>query len=107
MGTLTDMSDADLVHALLGEERKLMTMRMKHRAGQLENTAQLGQVRREIARLHTAARARERQRGLAKDSLLAEHRLTYRGGLDDSARDPGAAKGGFLSGIVDKLSGQQ
>lgn len=107
MAAANEKSDAELIHELLSAERKLMGVRMKHRSGQLENTAELGQARRTIARLHTQARARERERGLPKDSLLAEHRLTFKQDAEGTPAGQVPARGGFLSGIVDKLSGQQ
>ena len=107
MAGKSDRTDVELVHDLLTAERRLMGFRMKHRSGQLENTAELGQARREIARLHTQARARERAQGLPKDSLLQLHRLTFQATADAAGVEAAPSRGGFLSGIVDKLSGQQ
>jgi hypothetical protein len=45
--------------------------------------------------------------GLAKNALITKHRSTFGG---TTARPTGAApaeKGGFLSGIVDKLTGKE
>ncbi len=105
MGSLNEKSDVELIHALLDSERDLIGARMRQSMNQLENTANLKVLRRGIAKMHTEARRREIEKGASKDSLLHEHRQTYSAA---AAADEGEGtdKGGFLSGIVDKLSGQ-
>ena len=102
-----DLSDADLVHKVLQTERDLVTARFKHSLNQLENTAKLGVLRRDIARMRTEARTREVKNGLAKGQLLGTHRATFGGKAASSSEAPAAEKGGFLSGIVDKLTGKE
>jgi ribosomal protein L29 len=92
---------------VLQVERDLVAARFKHSMSQLENTSRLGVLRREIARLRTEARVRERAAGLGRNALLATHARTF--GPQVSATIPAAPaeKGGFLAGIVDKLRGKE
>ena len=106
MGTFTDKSDQELIHDLLDTERSLIGARMRHSMNQLENTSQLKDLRRGIARMHSEARRRELDQGLKKDTLIHTHRQTFVAGSAEEG-DGAADKGGFLSGIVDKLSGQE
>ena len=104
MAVLDELDDQALVAKLYQIERELVAARFKHSTNQLENTAQLRNFRREIARLKMVARGREVAQGLSKDSLLAMHRpaavsTATTGGSEE-------AKGGFLAGIVDKISGK-
>ena len=100
----TDLSDSDLVKKVFEVERELVAARFKHSTNQLENTATLRNLRREIARLKTEARTREVAQGLTKDGLIAAHRPT--GPIADAPKDD-AKSGGFLQGIVDKISGNE
>ena len=97
-----DVSDQDLVTRMFETERKLVAARFKHSTNQLENTASLRNLRREIARLKTEARVRENAQGLQPDALIAAHRP--KGPMTDAPAEE-ATKGGFLQGIVDKISG--
>jgi large subunit ribosomal protein L29 len=97
-----DVSDQDLVTRVFESERKLVAARFKHSTNQLENTAVLRNLRREIARLKTEARTREVAQGLLLDTLISKYRPT--GPITDAPKDE-ATKGGFLQGIVDKISG--
>ncbi len=54
-----DLSDEELVERLAETKQELFNLRFQHVTGQLDNYARLGQLRREIARLHTELRARE------------------------------------------------
>ncbi|MCB9676514.1 MAG: 50S ribosomal protein L29 [Alphaproteobacteria bacterium] len=103
MGTISEMSDQDLVARVVQAERDLVAARFKHSTNQLENTARLRNLRHEIARLRTEARTREIAQGLGKDALIQQHLPT----TSAPAAGTGAseAKGGFLAGIVDKISG--
>lgn len=100
---LSEISDQDLVAKVFQIERDMVSARFKHSTNQLENTARLRSLRREVARLRTEARTREIAQGLAKDALLVQHRPT----TTVKSTDTGSAeaKGGFLAGIVDKISG--
>ncbi len=96
-----DKSDAELVSTLFTRERELVGARFKHSTGQLENTASVGGLRRQIARIKTELRARELTQGLGRDGLIAAHRGASDGGPSDQVNP---ARGGFLAGIVDKVS---
>jgi len=98
-----ELSDQQLVHKMLQVERDLVDARFKHSMNQLENTAHLGGLRKEIAKLKTEARKREQAAGLEKNALFAKHVGSFGASSADDAAAP-AEKGGFLSGIVDKLT---
>jgi len=103
MAESVEMSDEQLVHRVLQAERDLVAARFRHSMNQLENTATLRVIRRNIARWRTEARRREAEAELPKDTLLGRHARSF--GADAAeAGDAPAEKGGFLSGIVDKLS---
>jgi large subunit ribosomal protein L29 len=54
------MLDGDELTARLGESRReLFNLRFQLATGQLDNSARVGQVRREVARMLTVLRARE------------------------------------------------
>jgi large subunit ribosomal protein L29 len=55
---LRDMSDADLLDHVRAARRELFGLRFQHATGELDNTAVLGQAKREIARALTIARER-------------------------------------------------
>ena len=52
------LSDQDLVHALKDAREEQFNLRFRHATGELENTAGLGDSRRDLARLMTIARER-------------------------------------------------
>ena len=98
--SIADTTDNDLVGQLRLAERALVADRFQHSLGQLENTAQLRERRRVIARLLGELRRREISRGLPKGSLASLQ-------VDEAApveSEQKAEAGGFLSGIVDKLT---
>ena len=101
-----ELNDEQLVHSILSSERDLVTKRFKHSNQQLENTAQLRDLRRQVARMRTEARAREIANDLPKGNLLHTHRQSFGGGAAESA-DAEEKSGGFLSGIVDTLAGKE
>jgi len=102
-----DFTDEQLVHRVLQAERDLVAARFKRSMNQLENTARLRVLRREIARLRTEARVRENANGLAKNSLFSKHGTTFGRAAPSGSGAVPAEKGGFLSGIVDKLTGKE
>lgn len=104
---IRELSDKDLTHRLFRVERELVKARFDHSMQQLENTAVLRGMRRTIARIKTEARRRELEKGMDKDSLIRTHRGSFK--TDEVAADTGDddASGGFLQGIVDKLSGNE
>lgn len=101
---LKELSDQDLVHRELSLERQLVTAQFRLYTNQLEDTSQLGKLRRDIARLQTAARERERAQGLARNAL----RDRYSSSFEPAVTSGGdAADDGFLQGIVDKSDDNQ
>ena len=50
---LRDMSPEDLDRHLAAQRRKLFEIRLQQATGQVENTAQIRQIRRELARVMT------------------------------------------------------
>ena len=53
------MSDDELVDRLAESRRELFNFRFQLATGQLDNTARMGQVRKDIARMLTVLRERE------------------------------------------------
>ena len=53
------MSDDELVDQLAEARRELFNLRFQLATGQLDNTARMGQVRKDIARILTVLRDRE------------------------------------------------
>lgn len=104
---ISSLTDEALTHRLFQVERELVTARFQHSMGTLENTAALGQMRKSIARIRTEARRRELAQGLPKDALVRMHRSTF--SVDEGAAPAESAEesGGFLQGIVDKLTGNE
>ena len=98
---LRELSDEVLIHRILDSEHVLVGEHFQNKLGQLENTASLKDVRRSIARMRTLVREREIAQELKKDTLIHMHRPTYQ---YNALADDGGDQGGFLSGIVDKLS---
>ena len=54
-----DLSDAELVSKLADIKQELFNLRFQGATGQLENTARLRTLRRDIARINMLLRARE------------------------------------------------
>lgn len=53
------LKDQELLGKLGEMREELFTLRFKHAMGRLDNSARLGQVKRDIARLSTLVRERE------------------------------------------------
>jgi large subunit ribosomal protein L29 len=53
-----NFKDDELVAKLINAKEEAFNLRFRHATGELENTARLGQMRRDIARLLTVAKAR-------------------------------------------------
>ncbi len=53
-----NFKDDELVAKLIDAKEEAFNLRFRHATGELENTARLGQMRRDIARLLTIAKAR-------------------------------------------------
>jgi large subunit ribosomal protein L29 len=100
MASFKDLSDVDLVARLTESERAFVAARFKHSMNQLENTASLGIMRRDIARLKTELGRRETSSGASKGSLVGAHKGAAKRPVEEQA----PVTGGFLSGFVDKLT---
>lgn len=57
--TLADLGDTDLLESLADHKEELFNLRFQFATGQLENSARMKQIKKEIARVHTELRARE------------------------------------------------
>ena len=57
--TLTELGDTDLVEKLADSKEELFNLRFQLATGQLDNSARVQQVKKEIARVNTELRARE------------------------------------------------
>jgi large subunit ribosomal protein L29 len=64
------MADDQLVELVGNAREELFNLRFQHATGQLENTARLGQTKRELARGLTVAR----ERGIDVDRELKKQR---------------------------------
>jgi large subunit ribosomal protein L29 len=53
-----DMKDPELLEQIKQMREEQFALRLQHSTGELENTARLGVVRRDVARLLTVARER-------------------------------------------------
>jgi large subunit ribosomal protein L29 len=56
---ITSLSDDELVDRLAEARRELFNLRSQLATGQLDNTARMGEVRKDIARVLTVLRERE------------------------------------------------
>jgi len=102
------LEDRQLVHEELRLDREIIHARFALKTGQLEDTSTLGKMRRDIARLRTVQRERERTAGLATDTLRERHRASYdpKAAAAAAPAEAQSAKG-FLKGIVDKVKGKE
>ena len=57
--SLPDISDGELLDKLASSKEELFNLRFQHVTGQLDNTARLGVVRKQVAQLNTELRSRE------------------------------------------------
>jgi large subunit ribosomal protein L29 len=65
-GEVHNLKDAELVAKLIDAKKEAFNLRFRHATGELENTARLGQSKRDVARLLTVAK----QRGIDVDREL-------------------------------------
>jgi large subunit ribosomal protein L29 len=98
---LKSMDDKTLVHRELQLERELMDARFRSKTGQLDDTSKLAKLRKGIARARTAQRDREIEQSLAPNALRDAHRSSFTSGEIGGVE---GAAGGFLKGIVDKVT---
>ncbi len=54
-----ELDDASLVRALAETKEELFNLRFQHVTGQLDNSALLGRLKRDVARISTLLRERE------------------------------------------------
>ena len=66
---LQDVGDAELFDKLAEAKEELFNLRFQHVTGQLDNTARLSVVRKQVARVNTELREREIA---AADALMAD-----------------------------------
>ena len=57
--SLRDTSDGELLDRLAAAKEELFNLRFQHVTGQLDNTARLGVVRKQVAKINTELRSRE------------------------------------------------
>jgi large subunit ribosomal protein L29 len=67
--SLRDTSDSELLDKLADAKEELFNLRFQHVTGQLDNSARLGAVRKQVARVNTELREREIA---AADALAAD-----------------------------------
>jgi len=67
--SLRDVSDGELLDKLADAKEELFNLRFQHVTGQLDNTARLGAVRKQVARINTELREREIA---AAEALMAD-----------------------------------
>ena len=100
---LLELTNEQLAQLLAEKEYALVSMRFKLSMNQLENTASLRVVRKEISRLKTETRRREIEKGIRKGQLFSAVKSSV--SVSPEANLP--KRGGFLRGIVDKLTGAE
>lgn len=103
---LRELTDDQLVERLRENERELVRLRFRHSSNQLENTASLAKVRKDIARIKTEVRTREVSGNLAKGALEARSAARAETSQPAAPEAP-VERGGFLKGIVDRLTGKE
>lgn len=101
---IRQLSDEALTHRMFDVERALVAARFQLSMGTLENTSQISALRKQVARIKSEARSREIAQGLGKGALIQGHRSSYTAGAIAEAQDGSPEEGGFLQGIVDKLT---
>jgi large subunit ribosomal protein L29 len=69
---LSDVGDSELYDLLAEAKEELFNLRFQHVTGQLDNTARLGVVRKQVARVNTELREREIA---AADALAADEEI--------------------------------
>jgi large subunit ribosomal protein L29 len=103
---MASLGDEALVHKELQLERDLLELRFRLKTNQLDNTASITRIRKDIARIRTAQRERERAQGLPNNALRNSHRGSFRAGASAS-EGAAASSSAFLKGISEKLGTDQ
>jgi large subunit ribosomal protein L29 len=99
---LKNMDDKALVHRELQLERELLDAQFRLKTNQLEDTSKVAKLRKGIARARTVQRERELEQSLNPNTLRDMHRGTFVVAKLGAGGD--GAAGGFLKGIVDKVT---
>jgi large subunit ribosomal protein L29 len=68
---LRDLSDVDLEQRLIESKHELFNLRFQLATGKQDNSARLGQVRKEVARIATLLREREIDAAEAAEAAAA------------------------------------
>jgi large subunit ribosomal protein L29 len=69
---LRELSDADLDQRLVESKHELFNLRFQLATGKQDNSARLGQVRKEVARIATLLREREIEAAEAAEAAAAK-----------------------------------
>jgi len=56
---LAELSMGELIEELTATKQEALNLRFRNATGQLENTAEMGKVRKQIARINTLIRSKE------------------------------------------------
>ncbi len=56
---LVELSMGELIEELKATKQEALNLRFRNATGQLENTAEMGKVRKQIARINTLIRSKE------------------------------------------------
>ena len=56
---LVELSMGELIEELQATKQEALNLRFRNATGQLENTAEMGKVRKQIARINTLIRSKE------------------------------------------------
>lgn len=100
---LQALSDEALVHRELQLERDLIAATFRLRTGQLDDSSQVGKLRKDIARARTAQRLREEAARLGRNALRDQHRATFKVGQQAPETGGAPTGGGFMKSIASKL----
>jgi large subunit ribosomal protein L29 len=99
---MKEMDDQTLVHRELQLERELLDTRFRLKTGQLEDSSRMAKLRKDIARARTMQRDREHAQSMSKNALRDMHRSSFKPAKIGTEGE--GAAGGFLKGIVDKVT---
>ena len=75
---LRELSEADLEQKLVESKHELFNLRFQLATGKQDNSARLGQVRREVARIATMLREREIEAAEAAEAAAAASEVKTR-----------------------------
>ncbi len=101
---LSALTDEQLVHHELNQQRELAGHQLRHATGKLENNSLLGKARKAIARAQTEIRRRERVGGVIQGGLRSRHLGSYTPTALGAVAEAG---GGFLKSMLDANQGAE